>query len=119
MRQGGSAVTRAVLRRLRALGHNIPGPDENWCIHPTHAGRHQHSAGAWSWTLDLVSHSAASQEQRRWNGIYGGYWPAKMCCQVGASIDDSRRKFSLGGDVTLDPPDSAIQREMARRGRAT
>lgn len=118
MRQGGSAVTRAVLRRLRALGEAIPGPDENWCVRSTHAGHVQRSAGAWSWTLDLVQHQL-HPEQQPWSGIYGGYWPAKMCCQAGASIDDNRRKFRLGGDVTLDPPDSAIQREMARRGRAT
>jgi hypothetical protein len=98
-----SATTKAVLRRLRQLGENIPGPDDAWRIARTHAGCHQRSAGAWSWSLDLIAPSTRGIEHRRADSVYGGYWPAALCARVGATIGDDNF-----GRRTLEPPDSAL-----------
>lgn len=99
-----TATTSAVLRRLRSLGEAIPGPDDVWKISRTHAGCHQRSAGAWSWSLDLKQHNGAPLELRRYDQVYGGYWPAKMCAKKGATIGEDGF-----GRLTLDPPEATVK----------
>ena len=94
-----SPTTKAILRRLRQLGCDIPGPDEMWSIRRTHAGHIQRSAGAWSWTLDLKNRTLADEEHRKFDGVYGGYYPAVQCARKGATLSSSGYGF-----MTLDPP---------------
>ena len=83
-----TVTASAVLRRLRALGEDVPGPDDAWQIVRTYAGRHQRSAGALSWTLELKNYHSATTEQRRYHNVIGGYWPARMCAKVGATLEN-------------------------------
>lgn len=46
-----SFYTKKLIRRLREMGFNIP---EGTTVQRTYAGRHQRSAGAYSWTFQHI-----------------------------------------------------------------
>lgn len=106
----GSPITKAVLRRLRDLGADVPGPDKLWCIKRTYAGHLQRSSGAWSWCLDLQSPSGAPFELLRYAGVYGGYWPASLCCKHGSTLG-----VDCFGYWTLEPNEKEIKSAISRR----
>lgn len=79
---------------LEANGVTWPGGGSNARIERTHAGRHQRSAGAWSWFLVPVTRDGAIYPQ------VGSQWPAKTVA-LGAEV--SRSPW---GSYDLDPPAS-------------
>lgn len=97
---------RAILKRLRALGEELPGPDHFYRVRNLRTGPHQRSAGAWSWALYWTGPSPDPTTF----GI-GGYWPASLCAHPDSTLD--RGRF---GD-SLDPSDAAAK-ECLRKRRA-
>lgn len=97
-----TVACKAVLERLRALGCDIPGPDENWRIRRTYAGINQRSGGAWSWCLMTID----STVYNRYNGSIGGYYPALLCAKEGATLTKLDHHTTT---QTLDPPENAMR----------
>ncbi len=94
-----SATTKALLARMREFDPAAPGEDDAWKIKRTRASANQRSCGAWSWVLMLVDHRNASVAEQNWNGRIGGYYPASICGQAGATVTKN-----TWGDYTIDPP---------------
>ena len=71
---------------------------EDWEIQRTYAGRHQRSAGAWSWYLQSIGADWVA-------GGYGSPWPATLCAKSGSTVIVS----IFTGDVELWPTDQVIR----------
>jgi hypothetical protein len=85
---------KAVLKRLRALGHEIDGPDEHWRVRNLHTGCHQRACGAWSWALEWAGPDGPNKTRQ-----IGGYHPASECAKEGATLDQDQF-----GHTSLLPP---------------
>ncbi len=97
---------KAVLARLRELGAELPGPDENYRITNLRTGWSQREAGAWSWSLDWVGDPQVFR-----SGDYGGHWPASMCAKDGATL--SQGVHAPG--ASLEPPNALVQAHLDKR----
>lgn len=89
---------RRILALVRKTIPDLPGPDEHWRIARLHTGRHQRSAGAWSWALDWAGPDS-NTSARATSGTIGSQWPA---------VTVARYSFLLRGetgyDLEFDPP---------------
>jgi hypothetical protein len=66
----------AILKKFRAAGYELPGPDSDYRIRRVHAGHHQRSAGAWSWMLWW---EGTGERPLLSYGDLGSRWPASAC----------------------------------------
>lgn len=79
----------AILAKYRALGFDLPSPDENYRIHRIHAGHHQRSGGAWSWSLMEIDPNDGLQRPVKGYGDMGSRWPASVCIKEDCVIHTS------------------------------
>lgn len=81
----------AILTKLRAEGIELPGPDHHYRIHRVHAGHHQRSAGAWSWSLDWRSDNDdnTGRPANTYNEI-GSRWSAAECIKHDCELHQNR-----------------------------
>lgn len=88
-----SKLSVDMVKRLKAAGVPLAKADDAYCIQRTRAGRHQRSAGAWSWSLRRVSETDYHMEIQ-----IGSQWPAKEL--LGGNFHVSVVDW---GDYFIDP----------------
>lgn len=82
--RNASKMSIELLKRLKAIGVELPGADDDYYIQKTNAGHWQRSAGAWAWSLEIIDpekhHHRTSQlgSQYTLTELLKGYFDAGL-----------------------------------------
>lgn len=76
------SLVEALIQKFADAGHELPGDPDDYEIKRTRAGRHQRSAGAWSWFLWHPWDSGLAGQASQ----FGSQWPAGKCAKAKTSI---------------------------------